>query len=205
MKNQHQASSSFDPVSYRLRYQDLRVAYEDNYPSYYLHYIRWGRKEKRATTGTTTLQNPLTKYNGKEYSSEYDYFYYIEQYPSVYEKYGDNDVATLRYYVKTGKAAGHLASAAAKAAAEEAAANTALSGSRDLETLLELALCPDLSHYKLPTGSNNVAADWDWLEANCAFLISKADSGHDLRGHRARHLHPPSARSVASRTGCTAS
>ncbi len=100
MKDERQAISSFDEKSYRRAYQDLRIAYEDNYAKYYEHYIKYGYKEKRtATTGVTTLRNPVTKLDGKDYSKDYEYFSYLAENPDVAKKYGENDVAVLRDYV----------------------------------------------------------------------------------------------------------
>ncbi len=101
MKEQRQAIASFNEKSYRLTYQDLRVAYEDDYAKYYTHYIRYGAKEGRRATGVTTLQNPLTKLNGIDYSAFYNYFTYRSEHPDIVKRYGENDVATLRYFVTT--------------------------------------------------------------------------------------------------------
>jgi hypothetical protein len=47
MKELRNASTDFDVVSYMERYDDLRAAYGDDYQSYYLHYINYGKAEGR--------------------------------------------------------------------------------------------------------------------------------------------------------------
>jgi N-acetylmuramoyl-L-alanine amidase len=41
------ASPYFDVVSYMNRYEDLREAFGDDYPAYYMHYINYGKAEGR--------------------------------------------------------------------------------------------------------------------------------------------------------------
>ncbi len=50
MKQGRVGSESFDPVMYRALYSDAREAYGYDYPSYYFHYIMWGRDEGRFTS-----------------------------------------------------------------------------------------------------------------------------------------------------------
>ena len=47
MKERRQAKPEFNVDIYKGNYQDLQVAYGNDYPSYYLHYIKWGQKEGR--------------------------------------------------------------------------------------------------------------------------------------------------------------
>ena len=46
-KERRQAKPEFNVDIYKGNYQDLQIAYGDDYPSYYLHYIKWGQKEGR--------------------------------------------------------------------------------------------------------------------------------------------------------------
>ena len=48
-----------------------------------MHYINYGHKEGRQTTGITTVCNPTTIYNGKDYSLVYDYYYYVKAVPKI--------------------------------------------------------------------------------------------------------------------------
>ena len=50
----------FASNAYKNRYADLRVAFGNNLPKYYYHYINYGKAEKRVCIGVYTLQNPLT-------------------------------------------------------------------------------------------------------------------------------------------------
>ncbi len=105
MPKQEKGIASFDPKSYRLGNQDLRVAFGMDYPSYYLHYQNYGHGElsrRGTTTGVTKLQNPVTVYEGFDYSKVYDYNYYIKKHPSVGKMYPNDDVSVLRHFVTIG-------------------------------------------------------------------------------------------------------
>lgn len=78
MSEGRQAKDSFDVFSYRNQYQDLRVAFGNNLKSYYMHYISNGKAEGRKATGVKSIQNPITTYNGVDYSAVYDYNFYIK-------------------------------------------------------------------------------------------------------------------------------
>lgn len=100
MKEGRQAKKSFDVTSYRYLYPDLRKDYRGDLPQYYLHYIKNGKKEGRIATGVTELQNPWTVYKDVDYSYVYDYYEFKEQYPTIAEKFGDDDYGQLEYFVK---------------------------------------------------------------------------------------------------------
>lgn len=105
------ASANFDVNSYRLEYPDLRGAYGNDLKKYYMHYIRYGIKEKRKTTGTTQMVGYVTKLNGVDYSSVYNFNYYINKYSDVKKAYGIyNDQAALKSFVKYGMSASRQAS-----------------------------------------------------------------------------------------------
>lgn len=78
MAEGRQGSSQFDVYSYKNLYPDLRAAFGNNLKSYYMHYISSGKAEGRKATGVNTLQNPITTYNGIDYSAVYDYNYYLK-------------------------------------------------------------------------------------------------------------------------------
>ena len=114
MKKQMQGSANFDVKSYRYGNPDLRRKYVYNYKKYYLHYMNTGYKSvtrTKRTTGITKMQNPVTTYNGKDYSNVYDYFYYCSQNKDVVAVIGDDDYLILEHFVKHGKAEGRKAKA----------------------------------------------------------------------------------------------
>ncbi len=110
MNEGRQAKAEFDVWSYRNRYQDLRIAYGNNLPSYYLHYINGGKAEGRVATGCGSLQNPLTVYNGIDYSAVYNYSYYLNKYSDL-KSYANDDVGLLAQFVNYGINEGCQASA----------------------------------------------------------------------------------------------
>lgn len=105
MPRQERAIATFDVKSYRLANQDLRKAFGKDYKSYYLHYQNYGHAESSrvgTTTGVKKLQNPVTIYNGVDYSKVYDYFYYCKKHPGVAKYYPEDDVMMLRHFVTKG-------------------------------------------------------------------------------------------------------
>lgn len=102
MKEQRQGIASFDEVSYRHQWQDLRRAFGSDYPKYYEHYMKSGKKEGRKATGVPTLQNPITDYKGTDLSAIFDYYYYRDHNPDVVKKLGDNDTALIQHFVVHG-------------------------------------------------------------------------------------------------------
>ena len=95
-------SANFDVNSYRLQYPDLRGAFGNNLKAYYMHYITNGKKEGRKATGTTQMVGYVTKLNGVDYSSVYDFNYYINKYSDLKKSFGSNDTAGLQHFVTFG-------------------------------------------------------------------------------------------------------
>ena len=110
MSEGRQASAEFNVMSYRNAYADLQQAFGNDLKSYYLHYMNFGKKEGRKAAGVTTLQNPVTVYNGVNYSSVYNYNYYISKNPDVAMAFPDDDISTLAHFVNYGMAEGRQAS-----------------------------------------------------------------------------------------------
>lgn len=103
MREERQGSEEFEVESYRLSYQDLRVAFRNNYPAYYMHYLRNGKKEGRTdVTGVTELQNILTTFKGTDYSRVYDFAYYIGTYKDLGRLFSKDDVGALEHFVNHG-------------------------------------------------------------------------------------------------------
>ena len=111
MREKRQASKGFDVVSYYRTYQDLRVAYHNNYPAYYEHYINYGYNEKRKAVGEKTLQDPVTKYAGVDFGKIYDYKFYTTKNKDILNAYGEDDIETLHHFVKWGMNEGRQAKA----------------------------------------------------------------------------------------------
>ena len=104
------AKESFSVKSYKNRYYDLRRAFGNNWKSYFLHYINNGIREKRVTVGyDTTVVGAQTKYNGIDYSSVYDFNYYISKNPDVLRVYGYDENKVLCHFVNFGMKEGRLA------------------------------------------------------------------------------------------------
>lgn len=97
-----QGNNIFNVYTYKNRYSDLRVAFQNNLKSYYLHYVNNGRKEGRSGNGNSAIINPITVYEGIDYSLVYNYTYYINKYADIKRVYGDNDVVVLEHFVKSG-------------------------------------------------------------------------------------------------------
>lgn len=111
MSEGRQAKDSFDVFSYRNQYQDLRVAFGNNLKSYYMHYISNGKAEGRKATGVKSIQNPITTYNGIDYSAVYDYNFYIKKYSDLARIYTNDEVGLLAHFVNCGMAEGRQAKA----------------------------------------------------------------------------------------------
>ena len=111
MSEGRQAKDSFDVFSYRNQYQDSRVAFGNNLKSYYMHYISNGKAEGRKATGVKSIQNPITTYNGVDYSAVYDYNFYIKKYSDLARIYTNDEVGLLAHFVNCGMAEGRQAKA----------------------------------------------------------------------------------------------
>lgn len=110
MTEGRQGKDSFDVISYRNQYQDLRLAFGKDLRSYYVHYMNCGKKEGRIATGVKTLQNPVTTYNGTNYSAVYDYSYYNSKYSDLKSAFKGDDIDLLAHFVNNGMSEGRQAS-----------------------------------------------------------------------------------------------
>lgn len=103
MSEGRQAKATFNVVSYRNQYSDLRQAYGwNNLRAYYEHYMNWGIKEGRAGTGCSTLKNPLHSFMGVDCSAIYNYQYYIDNNPDVRNAFGGDDVLVFIHFLTNG-------------------------------------------------------------------------------------------------------
>ena len=111
MSEGRRGNEAFDINSYRNAYSDLRAAFGMDLKQYYLHYLYTGKSEKRVTSGVTKLVNPLTVYNGVDYSSVYDYNYYTNLYPDIRAAFGNDDRAVLAHFINYGMTEGRRGNA----------------------------------------------------------------------------------------------
>lgn len=109
MNEGRQGKASFNVAAYRANYADLRSAFGRNLKAYYMHYIGSGYREGRKATGNGVLKNPVTVYNGVDYSLVYDYNYYISKYSDLKAAFYGDDTAALRHFVESGMNEGRQA------------------------------------------------------------------------------------------------
>lgn len=110
MSEGRQASPNFDVTSYRNRYSDLRWKFSNDLPAYYIHYITNGQYEGRVATGAATLQ-PVTSYNGIDYSNVYDFNTYASENSDIGSTYSNNDTGALLHFINFGMNEGRQANA----------------------------------------------------------------------------------------------
>lgn len=109
MKKGLRASSSFDAVSYALRYGYLRHIYgTSDWTRYYTHYLNKGKARGMSGAWTRKVKGYETVYKGRDYARVYNYNDYIKCYPSVFRVYGYNDKKVLAHFVKYGIRSGWI-------------------------------------------------------------------------------------------------
>jgi len=107
-----QSSSNFSILSYAYRYPDLRAVFGNNLTDYVAHYINNGRAEGRVAVGTSSLQSPIVKLNGVDYSAIYDFEYYKNNNPDLANLIGKlNDIGALQHFITYGMKEGRQAKA----------------------------------------------------------------------------------------------
>ena len=105
MKRGEQAIASFDVKSYRYGCPKLRRELGTDLPAYYMHYQKTGYKRayyRKRAVAISEMPEAITKYGKVELKSIYDYNYYVNRYPAVIRKVGDDDRAVLKYFVTKG-------------------------------------------------------------------------------------------------------
>ena len=110
MKEGRQASEEFNVNYYKNRYSDLRQAYGNDKVKYYKHYIQYGAKEHRDAKTECALQNPTTIYNGVNYSTVYNYSYYLSHNSDVKAVIGEDEDAVLKHFIDYGMKEGRQGS-----------------------------------------------------------------------------------------------
>ncbi len=110
-----QANAEFNVIAYRNRYQDLRLAYGNDYKLYYMHYINYGKAEGRNAREEDTDPDKTPNvdadaiFDGVNYADVYDFEYYIEHYPDLKAAFGNNRIGALEHFVKFGMSEGRQA------------------------------------------------------------------------------------------------
>ncbi len=102
MKEGRQGIASFNVQSYKNAYVDLRNAFGNDLPNYYMHYVKYGKREGRKGTGVSAPVGSVTKLKGVDYSTVFDYKYYISKYPDIKKAFGNDDVKALQHFVNYG-------------------------------------------------------------------------------------------------------
>ncbi len=146
---------------YSARYADLVRAYGDNDVAYMAHFVKYGMSERRQAISTFNVDAYRSAYADlrRAYGSNYS-AYYLH-----YIKYGYNENRTL-----TTQAALDAASKQSSNTATNTATAAPTSTRSNLASILANPIIPDISHWK-------PVKDWDWVENNVAFLITKATQG----------------------------
>lgn len=96
-----QASASFDIKSYYNANQDLRIKYGHDYSALLSQYVTSGCYENRTTVDVKSIIDPVTAYEGKDYSSIYDFAYYVTH-NSDAAVYAEDDIGAIKHFVTTG-------------------------------------------------------------------------------------------------------
>lgn len=104
-----QALDNFNLNSYKNRYFDLRRAYGDNTRDYAMHYILYGKKEGRIAIGD--YLGGTSKYSGVDYSSVYNFDYYIKNNPDIKAAFGLDDNRVLSHFINFGISEGRQGNA----------------------------------------------------------------------------------------------
>lgn len=97
-----QAKDNFNVTGYKNRYLDLRRCFGNDLSGYMLHYIFSGMAEGRDASYTSEVINPEYMYNGIDYSSVYNYYFYQWTYPDIYGAFGSDDMATINHFMNSG-------------------------------------------------------------------------------------------------------
>lgn len=109
MSEGRQASEEFNVYTYRNRYADLRKGYGSDLKGCYMHYVMYGKQEGRSGAGFSFIIDSDTVYEGVDYSSVYNYEYYITHYDDMYQLYVYDEAGALQHFVEHGMAEGRRA------------------------------------------------------------------------------------------------
>ena len=96
-----QGNEEFNVYAYRAAYPELRTVYGGTLRGYYLHYIWWG-KEGGLVGNSDATWTPVTELNGIDYSSVYDYDYYLNNDADAAAYAGKDETEVLKHFVNVG-------------------------------------------------------------------------------------------------------
>ena len=111
MSEGRRGNPSFNVYTYKNRYGDLRRAFGNDLRQYYLHYLTCGIVEGRSGEGTSAVNDPITTYEGVDYSPVYDFYYYVANYTDIKNAFGDDDMSVLQHFVQSGMSEGRRGNA----------------------------------------------------------------------------------------------
>ena len=97
-----QGNAEFCYIAYKNNNKDLRVAFGNDVKSYVVHYSNYGRYEGRVATGNLQVSDPITVYNGIDYSSIYDFNSYLSMNPDLQGVFTLDDMGALAHFVNYG-------------------------------------------------------------------------------------------------------
>jgi len=102
MQEGRQGNAEFNVSYYKNRYVDLREAFGTDIKSYYTHYINNGVQEGRDGETYSDVMGSVTRLNGIDYSTVYQYDYYINKYKDIKNAYGKDDIGVLQHFASYG-------------------------------------------------------------------------------------------------------
>lgn len=102
INEKRQASENFDLQSYINANKDLRLAFRKDWKAYVKHYISNGYKEGRTTTNCSEVKDPITTYNGVDYSKVYSFKEYTSLNSDIQRTFGNDDVGAIEHFVNNG-------------------------------------------------------------------------------------------------------
>ena len=105
-----QASGWFNVDIYKNNYVDLRNAFGYDTGAYIRHYVFHGCAEGRQGCVPNGSTAKVWKFAGVDYSSVYNYDYYVSHNPDVKAVYGNDDIGTLLHFIYYGMNEGRQAS-----------------------------------------------------------------------------------------------
>lgn len=106
MSQGQQGSPDFNVHSYRAWNKDLDFG--DDLRAYYIHYIKYGRSEKRVAIGAP-LAEQTTCCKEIDYKDVYKFYEYVTYNPDIWRKYGFDPERVLQHFVEHGMAEGRRA------------------------------------------------------------------------------------------------
>lgn len=105
MAEGRQGSEDFVLDCYKFNSPDLVKAFGSDNKKYYLHYVNYGKNEGR------TANKRVYKRGGIDYSSVYDFDYYLDHNSDIKSVYGNNESAVFEHFLNYGIKEGRRASA----------------------------------------------------------------------------------------------